>query len=58
MLIVAHPGMITHTVSEPAMSHDQPPSHSDVHQSMSTPGRLVLVLSIYGRINRRVYILL
>ena len=37
-----HP-TIAHTVSEPAMtSADQPTSHSDVHRSRSTPGKLMM----------------
>ena len=33
--------MIAHTMSEPAMSTaTQPTEHSDVHRSMSTPGKL------------------
>ena len=39
-----HP-TIAHTVSEPAMtSVDQPTSHSDVHRSRSTPGKLMMAI--------------
>lgn len=42
IIIEARPPF-THAVSEPSMtSADQPPSHSDVHRSRSTPGNMVM----------------